>query len=289
VVTSLGDMLRSVLGESVQLNTQLDPAPGGIRADRGHLEQALLNLALNAKDAMPSGGELTIATRPLTVTDGTPPDIGVELGHGEYELVEVADSGHGMDESTRARIFEPFFTTRVGSRNSGLGLSVVYGMVTQNNGHVWVTSSPGAGSRFTLAFPRIAVAPSATTSAPHEVAPAGHESVLVVEDERAVRQLVHRALTQAGYQVTMAGDADEALDVLASRKSVRVLVSDLVLPGMSGAELAAEAARHQPGIAVVLMSGHAGPRPDDGVVLVKPFAPAELVRRVREAIDGMGE
>ncbi|HET8634847.1 MAG TPA: PAS domain S-box protein, partial [Gemmatimonadales bacterium] len=286
VVTSLGDMLRSVLGESVQLTMDLDPSPGGIRVDRGHLEQGLLNLALNAKDAMPAGGELAITTRALTVRDGTPGDVGVELAPGEYELVEVADSGHGMDESTRARIFEPFFTTRAGSRNSGLGLSVVYGMVTQNNGHVWVTSSPGSGSRFTLCFPRIAAVPSTVARAPREETPAGHESVLVVEDERAVRQLVHRALSQAGYQVTMASDAAEALELLARQKPVRVLVSDLVLPGMSGTELAAEARHHQPGIAVVLMSGHAGPRPDDGVVLTKPFAPAELVRRVREAIDG---
>jgi PAS domain S-box-containing protein len=288
VVTSLGDMLRSVLGESVQLTMHLDPRPGGIRVDRGHLEQALLNLALNAKDAMLAGGELTIATRPLTVTDGMPVDGGVELDPGEYELVEVADSGHGMDEATRARIFEPFFTTRVGSRNSGLGLSVVYGMVTQNNGHVWVTSTPGAGSRFSLCFPRIGAVPSTAASAPRQEIPAGHESVLVVEDERAVRLLVHRALTQAGYQVTMASDAAQALEVLAGHKPVRVLVSDLVLPGMSGTMLAAEARHHQPDIAVVLMSGHAGPKPDDGVMLTKPFAPAELVRRVREAIDEKG-
>jgi PAS domain S-box-containing protein len=285
VVTSLGDMLRSVLGESVQLSTQLDPAPGGIRVDRGHLEQALLNLALNAKDAMPAGGVLTITTRPLTVTDPIASGAGSEVAPGEYELVEVSDTGHGMDESTRARIFEPFFTTRAGSRNSGLGLSVVYGMVTQNNGHVWVTSTPGSGSRFTLCFPRVAM-PVAAVSTPREAIPAGHESVLVVEDERAVRQLVHRALAQAGYRVTMAGDAAEAIEILAGPDRVRVLVSDLVLPGMSGTELAAEAARHQPGIAVVLMSGHAGPRRDDDVVLVKPFAPAELIRRVREAIDG---
>jgi PAS domain S-box-containing protein len=288
VVTGLADMLRSVLGESIQLTTQLDPTPGGIQVDRGHLEQALLNLALNAKDAMQGGGELTITTRPLTVTDSISPGAGSEVGPGEYELVEVADTGHGMDEATRARIFEPFFTTRAGSRNSGLGLSVVYGMVTQNNGHVWVTSAPGSGSRFTLCFPRIAV-PVAATSAQHEATPVGHESVLVVEDERAVRQLVHRALTQAGYRVTMAGDATEALEILAGPEPVHVLVSDLVLPGMSGTELAAEADQHQPGIAVVLMSGHAGPRPEKGVVLVKPFAPAELIRRVREAIDRMGE
>jgi CheY-like chemotaxis protein len=192
-----------------------------------------------------------------------------------------------MDEATRARIFEPFFTTRAGSRNSGLGLSVIYGMVTQNSGHIWVTSAPGSGSRFTLSFPRID-APVAAASAPHLATPAGHESVLVVEDERAVRQLVQRALAQSGYRVTTAGDATEAIEILTRPEPMHVLVSDLVLPGMSGTELAAEARRHQPDIAVVLMSGHAGPKPDEGVVLTKPFAPAELIRRVREAIDEKG-
>ncbi len=287
VVTGLADMLRSVLGESVQLTTQLDPTPGGIRVDRGHLEQALLNLALNAKDAMPAGGDLLIRTRALTVTDPISSGAGSEVPPGEYELVEVADTGHGMDEATRARIFEPFFTTRAGSRNSGLGLSVIYGMVTQNSGHIWVTSAPGSGSRFTLSFPRID-APVAAASAPHLATPAGHESVLVVEDERAVRQLVQRALAQSGYRVTTAGDATEAIEILTRPEPMHVLVSDLVLPGMSGTELAAEARRHQPDIAVVLMSGHAGPKPDEGVVLTKPFAPAELIRRVREAIDEKG-
>ncbi len=288
VILALGDMLRSVLGESIQLRVELNPAPGGIRMDRGHLEQALLNLALNAKDAMPTGGRLTMSTRSLTVNDGPVPESGVEIAPGEYELVEVADSGHGMDEETRARIFEPFFTTRAGSRNSGLGLSVVYGMVTQNSGHVWVTSRPGVGSRFTLCFPRIAV-PAIVSPAGADVAPAGHESVLVVEDERAVRQLVDRALSQAGYRVTVASDADQAIELLKGSESFRALVSDLVLPGMSGTELAAIATESRPGLAVVLMSGHAASHAGpvtDAAFLTKPFATTELVRRVREAIDG---
>jgi CheY-like chemotaxis protein len=287
-VASLGDMLRSVLGETIVLQTELDPDPGGVRVDRGQLDQALLNLALNAKDAMPGGGQLTVRTGKLTVSGRPPAGNGSDVGPGEYEIVEVSDTGHGMDEATRARIFEPFFTTRAGSRNSGLGLSVVYGMVTQNQGHVWVTSAPGIGSRFTLCFPRMPL-PAAKPAEPQAGTPTGHEVVLVVEDERAVRQLVRRALTEAGYRVMVAGNAVEALEILDQVDQVHVLVSDLVLPGMSGTELAVRAAQDHPGLAVVLMSGHAGVhRPAAGaeLLLTKPFAPSELVRRVREAIEG---
>jgi PAS domain S-box-containing protein len=287
VVASLGDMLRSVLGETIVLQTELDPDPGGVRVDRGQLDQALLNLALNAKDAMPGGGQLTVRTGKLTVSGRPPAGSGSDVGPGEYEIVEVSDTGHGMDEATRARIFEPFFTTRTGSRNSGLGLSVVYGMVTQNQGHVWVTSAPGTGSRFTLCFVRMPL-PAVKPAEPQVGTPTGHEVVLVVEDERAVRQLVRRALTEVGYRVMVAGDAVEALEILDQVDQVHVLVSDLVLPGMSGTELAARASQHHPDLAVVLMSGHAGAhRPVAGAeLLTKPFAPSELVRRVREAIDG---
>lgn len=288
VVTSLGDMLRSVLGENVVLHMTLNPDPGGVRVDRGQLEQALLNLTLNAKDAMPGGGRLTVATSTLSVTGHVLSGGETDVPPGEYEIVEVSDTGHGMDEATRARIFEPFFTTRAGSRNSGLGLSVVYGMVTQNNGYVWVTSTPGVGSRFTLGFPRTAL-PAVEPVASHGAAPPGHEAVLVVEDERAVRLLVRRALAEAGYRVMVASDADQALEILARPEPVHLLLSDLVLPGMPGTELVARAAREHPGLAVVLMSGHAGPRSETTageLLLTKPFAPSDLIRRVREALDG---
>jgi PAS domain S-box-containing protein len=287
VILSLGDMLRSVLGETVVLRMELDPVPSGIRVDRGHLEQALLNLVLNAKDAMPNGGALTLRTRGLRV-DRDPPAGSEELRSGDYVVIEISDTGHGMDESTQARIFEPFFTTRAGRRNSGLGLAVVYGMVTQNHGRIWVTSAPDAGSTFTLCFPR-AELPETEAVAAADAAPSGHEVALVVEDEAAVRQLVKRALTEAGYRVLSARDADEARRVLARPGAIHVLVADLVLPGTtSGAALAQEAVAARPDLAVLFMSGHATEAEDMGdeaVRLTKPFAPGDLVRKVREAID----
>jgi signal transduction histidine kinase/CheY-like chemotaxis protein len=286
VIHSLGDMLRSVLGEPIVLRMDLDPVPSGVRVDRGHLEQALLNLVLNAKDAMPGGGTLTVRTRRLSV-DREPPAGSEELHAGDYAVIEISDSGHGMDETTQARIFEPFFTTRTGRRNSGLGLAVVYGMVAQNSGRIWVSSAPGAGSTFTLCFPR-AELPETAAAAPGEATPTGHEVALVVEDEAAVRQLVKRALIEAGYRVLSARDADEARRILARPGAIHVLVADLVLPGTtSGAALAEEATMARPDLAVLFMSGHATEPgdEDDPARLTKPFAPGDLVRKVREAID----
>ena len=274
-VDELAAMLRAVLGEKIALVLELAPDAGGVSVDRGQLDQALLNLALNAKDAMPEGGRLTLRTRrPAT---------------GGLALVEVEDTGHGMDDETQARIFEPFFSTRRSSHNTGLGLSVVYGIVTQHRGQVRVRSAPGRGSVFTLAFPRTRLTPPPAVI-PEVPAGKVSGSVLVVEDDPDVRQLVSRALGEAGFDVVSAADADEAITMLRREGPVGVLVTDLVLPGMTGAELAARARHEQADLAVVFMSGYGDEdkeRPDSRPVLAKPFAPGELVRRVRDAMGRM--
>jgi len=291
-VRDLEVMLRRLLGEDVELVCALDPELGRVLADPGQLAQVIVNLALNARDAMPDGGRITIETRNREL------DRAQARGHedvepGSYVLLTVTDTGHGMDEETRAHVFEPFFTTKDG-KGTGLGLATVYGIVKQSGGHVSVGAGPERGSVFDVYLPRVDNPPEPRPR-PHSAAETsgGSETVLVVEDDDTVRGLVCRVLEQHGYAVLEACDGEAALALL-ERGETRpdLLLTDTVMPSMSGPELAAKAAGLDRWDARVLfMSGYApealqrlGGFGSDALVQ-KPFSPADLLAAVREALD----
>jgi PAS domain S-box-containing protein len=286
VVAGMERMLRRVLPENVEL-TVVAHAPGTVFADPAQLEVVILNLAVNARDALPRGGRIEITV--FEVEEGAS-DLGDgETPAGRLAVLQVRDDGVGMDATTRARIFEPFFTTKPAGKGTGLGLATVYGIVSQAGGEIRVRSEPGRGSEFRVYLPRWSgVAAPAPATAPASPA-RGDETVLVVEDDAAIRALVRRTLAQAGYRVLDASTADQALAVAVAPD---VLVTDVILPGRNGWELATALATRRPGLRVLFMSGYAAHHsgeplvPADAPLLAKPFAPEELLRRVREVLDG---
>jgi len=267
------------------------PGPVLVRVDRNHIEQALINLAVNARDAMPEGGTLTIETGAVQFPGLAPAPAG--LAPGRYVVLTVRDTGEGMDAETCARIFEPFFSTKERGRGTGLGLSMVDGIVRQSGGHIEVRSEPGRGSSFHLYFPRIEshVLESIPTP-PVEIRPAGGGVLLLAEDEAAVREIARYALETAGFRVLVAGDGIEALEVAAAEPGpIDALVTDVIMPRMNGRRLAAQLAELRPQIRVLYISGYS----DDGVFpdgllepgsafLGKPFSPQQLVRRVQATL-----
>jgi PAS domain S-box-containing protein len=292
VVADVEKMLRRVIGEDVRLATSLQPGLGSVRADPGQLEQVLLNLAVNARDAMPTGGRLTISTREVFL-DEDYARAHRDAHPGQYVQLSVADSGHGMDDATRARLFEPFFTTKGPGKGTGLGLATVYGIVTQAGGLVTVDSAPGAGATFRVHLPV-----AEDTARPEESQAGisttpGTECVLVVEDEPAVRALARQVLESYGYTTLVAGDGQEAVRVCADHYGpIHLLVTDVVMPGAGGRVLAERLRTLRPGMRVLFMSGYT----DDAVVrhgvqhaevhfLQKPFRAAALARKVREVLD----
>jgi CheY-like chemotaxis protein len=279
-------ILRRVLPENVKLDV-VAHAPGTVVADPAQLEVVLLNLAVNARDALPAGG--TISIRVFEIEEGHDAGDG-EAPSSPLAVLEVRDDGIGMDEATRVRIFEPFFTTKPAGKGTGLGLATVYGIVSQAGGEVRVRSAPGRGSEFRVCLPRWSgtVADDAAAALAHPVR--GHETVLVVEDDAAIRALVQRALSRAGYHVAVAATADEALEAVATAPDL--LLSDVILPGANGWELALELQRRFRSLRVLFTSGYAAQPtgaplvPGDAPFLAKPFAPDELLRKVREVLDG---
>ena len=288
-------MLSRLLGERISLVTQLDSALGSIRADPGQVEQVLINLVLNARDAMPEGGTLTIRTENSDREASSRDHAGPAPGH--YVAVCVADTGIGMDPETQKRIFEPFFSTKEKPHGTGLGLATVYGIVSQSGGHVAVQSAPGLGATFTVYFPRVAVsvpeqdAPAAITSAAG--ATSGSETILLVEDEDAVRDLTRRCLVGGGYTVIPAGSAEEAIDLAAEHDGhIDLLLTDVVMPGASGPQLARRLLERRPDVRVLYVSGYTDAAMasegilDSGVsFLQKPFTPEALSRKVRDILD----
>jgi signal transduction histidine kinase/ActR/RegA family two-component response regulator len=292
LVADMSKLLQRLVREDIEFNFQLGDSLGRIKADPGQIEQVLLNLSVNASDAMPQGGKLTIETRKLKVdqahANARPP-----LRPGHYVQLVVTDTGCGMDAATKSRIFEPFFTTKEAGKGTGLGLATVYGVVRQSGGHIWVESSPGNGARFEIYLPQAAGKEEAVSQ---ERAPAksrrGSEVILVVEDEDEVRALACEFLRTAGYNVLTAKDGVEALDV-AERfgSSIELLLTDVVMPKMRGTELAQELTARFASLRVVYMSGYleqdksSGEILERAMVLQKPFSQDALIQKIGEAFE----
>src|SRR5881296_2265486 len=293
LVTDIGKMLRRLIGEDVKLENALALELGAVRVDAGQIEQVLVNLAVNARDAMPKGGNLTIRTADVLVDGkGDPPAPAIPAGR--YVLLGVSDSGIGMGDEIRAHLFEPFFTTKPRGKGTGLGLATVYGIVRQSGGYIAVDSAPGRGATFRIYLPRVD-APLDPTGRPGRVsAPAvGSETILLAEDEPLVRTLARKVLELARYRVLVAASGAEAL-ALAERHEgpIHLLLTDVVMPEMSGRELAHRLASLRPDARVLYMSGYAdeaiaqhGVLDPGTAFLQKPFTPDGLARKVREVLD----
>jgi two-component system, cell cycle sensor histidine kinase and response regulator CckA len=290
IVAGIGDMLRRLIGEDVDL--RINPASDlpYVTADAGQIEQIIMNLAVNARDAMPHGGTLTIATCSKHLDDQDAGNLG--LTPGLYVVLTVADTGHGMDATTQARIFEPFFTTKEFEKGTGLGLAIVSRIVRQSSGHIAVESNVGEGTTFKVYLPvtdkNAAAIEQATVVRPLTAA---SETILLVEDDESVRKLTKLLLETEGYTVIEAENGTSALDITSSyRSTIHLLVTDLVMPGMQGRDLAAHFRRQRPGIKVLYVTGYADEvAMGGGTVLEKPFTPDELIRRVRAVLAGPDE
>jgi two-component system, cell cycle sensor histidine kinase and response regulator CckA len=293
LVAGIEKMLRRLIGEPIGLQTVLAPDLGAVRADPGQIEQVLMNLVVNARDAMPQGGRVTIQTANIDLDDG------FARRHpgarpGPAVMLAVADTGVGIDAATMKRLFEPFFTTKGPGKGTGLGLATVYGIVKQSDGYIGVDSAPGQGARFSIYLPRISSAVSEAEVAPDRVeTPRGVETILLVEDEAGLRDLAREVLQQHGYRVLEARHGPDAFGAAEEHAGpIHLLLTDVVMPHMSGRELADRLRSMHPEMAILYMSGHT----DDAIVqhgvleagthfLQKPFSPETLVRAVRQVLD----
>jgi CheY-like chemotaxis protein len=291
VVRSMEPMLARLIGEDIQLVTVLAHGLGRVKADEGQVEQVLMNLAVNARDAMPRGGRLTLRTDNLDPGDADPllPDV----PSGPRVAITVSDTGHGMDAATLAHVFEPFFTTKGPGEGTGLGLATVYGIVRQSGGHIDIESEPSKGTKLRISLPRIQGEVQPPAPRREAAAAGGHETVLLVEDDPALRSVMQEVLESAGYRVHPASRSEEALAISAVRPGgIDLVLSDVVMPGRSGPELAAELLARRPGLRVLYTSGypfdaiaHHGVQEPGVRLLQKPFSPSDLLREVRAALD----
>ena len=294
VVADMEKILRRLIGEDIQLETSSAQDLGLIKADRSQIEQVILNLAVNARDAMPQGGRLTIETAnvELDASYSHPPAV---LSPGKYVMLAVTDNGCGMDAETQAHVFEPFFTTKEKGKGTGLGLATVYGVVKQSGGYVWVYSEPGRGTSFKIYLPRVEESAAPASRDGNRVTGTlerGSETILLVEDEKGVRELAREYLTSSGYTVIEAENGHTALELAAMHVGpIHLLLTDVVMPGISGKELAQRVGQVRPGIKIIYMSGytdqavvHHGILENDAVLLQKPFTLLTLAGKLREIL-----
>jgi PAS domain S-box-containing protein len=293
VVSDLKKMLTRLIGEDVLLSADLNPSSASVYADRGHIEQIIVNLVVNARDAMPEGGRLSIRTKNIILDQASALHAGCPPG--AYVALSIADTGTGMDSQTLLRIFEPFFTTKEKEKGTGLGLSTVYGIVRQNNGAIEVESEIGRGTTFHIYLP-VAQENKAVSEEMNICArlTPGHETILLVEDDPGVRQLVRNSLEMNGYRVLESADAEEAIEKYrAHKESINLILTDVVMPGMSGRRMTGSLGPLRPDTKVLYMSGYTsdyvtdrGGLSSDHYFLQKPFTLDELARKVRESLEG---
>ena len=290
LMAGMDEMLRRLIGDDVEIVIRLDAALGRVRADAGQVEQVIMNLVVNARDAMLKGGRLVIETVNCEIdASGAHED----LVPGSYVMLSVSDTGFGMSSETMSRIFEPFFTTK--AEGTGLGLATVYGIVRQMNGHISVQSQQGAGTTFKIYLPRVQ---QHGTESPSEVssdrAPDGTETILLVEDEPSVREIAASTLRARGYEVLEASNGEEALNVARNHRGpkIHLLITDVIMPKMGGRKLAVGLSDRDPAIRILYMSGHPGDMignqgelDSDTCFLQKPFSPDALSFKVREVLD----
>jgi signal transduction histidine kinase/ActR/RegA family two-component response regulator len=293
VVAEVETMLRRLIGEDIDLVVVPAEGLGSVKADPGQMEQMIANLAVNARDAMPKGGKLTIELQNVEIDEQYARQHGVAVLPGPYVMLAISDTGIGMDEATRGQIFEPFFTTKGPGKGTGLGLSTVHGIVKQSNGFIWVYSEVGQGTSFKIYLPQVAEVADGQRRGPTIASARGTETILVVEDVGGLRNLVKRMLESVGYTVLTATDGEDALRLLEDYKEpVHLVLSDVVMPTMGGRILAERFGRTRPEMKVLYMSGYT----DDVVVrhgvldegmpfLGKPFTVVDLTRKVREVLD----
>ena len=293
VIIGIEKMLRHLIGEDIDMQTITRSGLARIKADPGQIEQILLNLAVNSRDAMPNGGKLTIESAAVDL-DEAYAHTHADIMPGRYVMLAVSDTGHGMDDETKSRIFEPFFTTKEQGKGTGLGLSTVFGIVKQSGGHIWVYSEPGHGVVFKIYFPRVdAVTESLAEEAESAASRNGTETILLVEDDESVRELSRSILQRQGYTVLASEGAATALKAFGTRDSaVDLVITDVVMPQMSGADLVAELKQRHSTVKVLYVSGyteeatiHRGVIEKGVNFLQKPFTPDSLARKVRQVLD----
>jgi CheY-like chemotaxis protein len=292
VLKNMGEMLPRLIGEDIDLRMVRGQDLGHVKLDPVQIEQVIMNLVVNSRDAMPNGGKLTIETASVCFDERDAAHHGVSPG--QYVLLAVSDTGEGMDEKTQKLIFEPFFTTKEPGKGTGLGLSTVYGIVSQAKGHVGVYSEPGNGTTFKIYFPATAEAAMEDHAAfGSKPVLCGTETVLVAEDSELLRNLITQFLRDSGYKVLIAPDGEQALKVAGEcAEAIDLLLTDVVMPVLGGQELAAKLSAKYPNLTVLFMSGytnsaltHQGAMENDRSFLQKPFSPDVLLARVREVLD----
>jgi two-component system, cell cycle sensor histidine kinase and response regulator CckA len=293
VVSDMEKMLRRLIGEDIELSTVLSPDLGRLKADQGQLEQVVMNLVVNARDAMPQGGKLVIDTQNMVMDEAFIRRYPYPVQAGPYVCLTVTDSGIGMDAETKARAFEPFFTTKEKGKGTGLGLSTVYGVVKQSGGYIDIYSALGAGTTFKIYLPRVDEAIKVEAPAGTATSFTGSETILLAEDETSLRTLTRNTLEMCGYKVLEAKDGVDALQVSDGYEGpIDLLLTDMVMPVMGGRALAQELTRRRPEIRLAYMSGYTGqavgsqgPVDPGSVFLLKPFTRELLTRKIREALD----
>jgi len=289
LMAGMDEMLRRLIGDDVEIAIRLDAALGRVRADAGQVEQVIMNLVVNARDAMLKGGRLVIETVNCEIDASGGHE---DLVPGSYVMLSVSDTGFGMSSETMSRIFEPFFTTK--AEGTGLGLATVYGIVRQMNGHISVQSQQGAGTTFKIYLPRVRQDTESPRQVPSDRAPDGTETILLVEDEPSVREIAASTLRARGYEVLEASNGEEALNVARNHRGpkIHLLITDVIMPKMGGRKLAVGLSDRDPAIRILYMSGHPGDMignqgelDSDTCFLQKPFSPDALSFKVREVLD----